>query len=330
MITLKPSLEPNHNQKAMIRRRYGMFIHFGINTFNDTEWSDGSLPLSSYNPTEIDAEGWIKNAKAAGMTYVIIITKHHDGFCLFDTKYTEYAVKNTFVPTDVVLEVAKACKKYGLKLGMYYSLWDRHEPCYKRDEQYVTFMCNQLTELLGGKYGEVCELWLDGDWDKKEEKWNIPKLYDLVHTLQPSCCMAVNHTIGKSGFVLNKKKYDPKNYKEGMPIHYFPSDFRLSDPYFPDNGDPKLYMHGNMYYYLPFEATICIRNMCNWFWDTKYTSEKLVPTDFIVEKYRQTERQSNCLVINVAPNTAGRQEQSDVDRLFDVAKVLRIGKYATR
>lgn len=138
MITLIPSREPNAAQKAQIARKYGMFIHFGINTFNNTEWSDGTLPLDSYAPDAIDADSWVRHAYEAGMNYVILITKHHDGFCLFDTDTTEYCVNNTKNPTDVVAEVAKACKKYGVKLGLYYSLWDRHESCYNDDEKLLT------------------------------------------------------------------------------------------------------------------------------------------------------------------------------------------------
>ncbi|MCG8685610.1 MAG: alpha-L-fucosidase, partial [Desulfobacterales bacterium] len=87
-----PSREPNAAQLKQIERKYGMFITFGINTFHDQEWTDGSLPAASYKPTMIDADQWIKTAKEAGMKYVILITKHHDGFCLWDSKYTEYDV----------------------------------------------------------------------------------------------------------------------------------------------------------------------------------------------------------------------------------------------
>ena len=113
MITLIPSREPNAAQKAQIACKYGMFIHFGINTFNNTEWSDGTLPLDSYAPDAIDADSWVRHAYEAGMNYVILITKHHDGFCLFDTDTTEYCVNNTKNPTDVVAEVAKACEAGG-------------------------------------------------------------------------------------------------------------------------------------------------------------------------------------------------------------------------
>ncbi len=324
MITLKPQNVPNENQQAQIDRKYGMFIHFGINTFNDTEWSDGKLPVSSYNPTEIDADGWVKNAYEAGMTYVILITKHHDGFCLWDTKYTDYCVKNSPNKTDVVLETAKACKKYGIKLGLYYSLWDRHEKCYKNHKKYVEYMCNQLTELLDGRYGEIVEVWFDGGWDKRAKNWNVEKLYDLVHTLQPGCVCAVNTTIGNEMFKRTSSKYLPEKYKEGMPIKYFPSDFRLFDPYFTRDDDPKLYKKNSNMYYLPFEATICIRNMKNWFWDPKYTSEKLIEAEFIAEHYRKLIAQKNVLVVNVAPNTDGKQEQSDIDRLMEASEILGI------
>lgn len=324
MITLLPSDKPNSYQQAQLDRKYGMFIHFGINTFNDTEWSDGKLDINTYRPTDIDADGWVKNAYEAGMQYVILITKHHDGFCLWDTKYTDYCVNRSPVKTDVVAKVADACKKYGVKLGLYYSLWDRHEKCYKDHEAYVDYMCNQLTELLGGKYGDVCELWLDGGWDKRPSKWNVPRLYDLVHRLQPQCAMAVNLTIGYPFTKKAMNKFHPQKYKEGMPIRYFPSDFRLWDPHFPHKNDPKLYSHKGNLYYLPFEATICIRNMSNWFWDPRYTSDPLVSAQFIAEKYTELTSENNVLVVNVAPNTDGVQEQSDIDRLLEAAELLKI------
>ena len=119
----QPGLVPTPGQLAQIRRKFGMFIHFGINTFNNTEWSDGTLPIESYRPTAIDADSWVRTAYEAGMNYVILITKHHDGFCLWNTDTTQYSVKYSPNPTDVVAAVSKACAKYGIKLGLYYSLW---------------------------------------------------------------------------------------------------------------------------------------------------------------------------------------------------------------
>lgn len=117
----------------------------------------------------------------AGFRYVVLVTKHHDGFCLWDSKYTDYDVASSPVPTDIIAAVAKACKKYGLQLGLYYSLWDRHEPSYKEADfsRYVDYMAHQLTELMSN-YGPICELWFDGGWDKPAQAWDIPRLYKLV------------------------------------------------------------------------------------------------------------------------------------------------------
>ena len=112
-----PSDKPSADQLAQINRKYGMFIHFGINTFYDEEWTDGSKTPSSYHPYAIDADQWISTAKQAGMKYVILVTKHVDGFCLWDSKYTLYDVGSSGNQTNVVEAVAKACKKYGIRHG---------------------------------------------------------------------------------------------------------------------------------------------------------------------------------------------------------------------
>ena len=91
-IMQQPSLQPNEGQLAQMQRRFGMFLHFGVNTFNNTEWSDGTLPVESYCPSAIDADSWVRTAYEAGMNYVVLITKHHDGFCLWDTHTTTYSV----------------------------------------------------------------------------------------------------------------------------------------------------------------------------------------------------------------------------------------------
>lgn len=130
LILPEPATTPNQAQQEQIARKYGMFIHFGINTFHNEEWTDGSKPASSYTPTTIDADQWIRSAKEAGMTYVILVTKHHEGFCLWDSPLTEYDVANSGNSTNVVEAVAKACKKY--KVGKlfthdgkrYYMPWE--------------------------------------------------------------------------------------------------------------------------------------------------------------------------------------------------------------
>lgn len=330
MSKIESARTPNYVQQLLIQRKYGMFLHFGINTFNDTEWSDGTLPVSSYAPTGIHADQWVRTARDAGMRYVILITKHHDGFCLWDSKYTDYSVAVSGNKTDVVRAVAEACEKYGLCLGIYYSLWDRHEPCYPDDEAYTEYMKNQLTELLDGRYGKVAELWLDGGWEKRPDRWHLQELYDHVKKMQPDCAFGVNNTVGcydLAGFP--EGRFLPENCVEGDPLRYFPSDFRTADPFFPKpgaDGDVKLYTWEGETYYLPFEATICVRNMRNWFWDPAYTREPTVTPGFIEEKYRQLEEQQNSLVVNCAPNTDGYLEEYDRQTIFEAARLLGIAQ----
>lgn len=118
---IQPGTQPDKTQRELLKRGYGMFIHYGMNTFLDKDWSEGVEPASTYHPTQLDCDQWVRIAREAGFRYVVLVTKHHDGFCLWDSKYTDYDVASSPVPTDIIAAVAKACKKYGLQLGLYYS-----------------------------------------------------------------------------------------------------------------------------------------------------------------------------------------------------------------
>lgn len=316
-----PSERPNSTQQKMVERGYGMFIHFGINTFGETEWSDGSIPVEKYNPTKLDCDQWVRVAHDAGFRYVLLTTKHHEGFCLWDSKYTDYDVASSPVKTDVVAEVSKACKKYGLEFAIYYSLWDRKDPSYKdKDpEKYVDYMCNQLTELLTN-YGPVCELWFDGGWDRKEKDWNMPRVYDLVKKLQPYCAVGVNHTIVLKE---NERKYalpdsmvvDNKYY-----FQYFPSDFRLWDPKIAHKSDKKQYMYEGKSYYLPFEHTICISK--NWSWFGKQVPIPTRSLDELEELFYWCTDNQNTLVMNIPPDQTGRIREHEANTIINLGRRL--------
>lgn len=325
--SLVPADKPNQTQQLLMQRGYGMFVHFGVNTYSGDEWSDGTVPAQKYNPTELDCDQWVRVARDAGFRYVLLVTKHHDGFCLWDSQYTDYDVASSPVPTDVVAEVSKACKKYGLKLGIYYSLWDRHEPTYKdqNPEIYVDYMIRQLTELLT-HYGPICELWFDGGWDRKAADWNLPRVYEAVKKLQPTCAVGSNHTIvleeGQRKFALPDSMIVDNKYF----FQYFPSDFRLWDPKIAHKADKKQYLHQGKSYYLPFEHTVCISKEWNWF--QKDQPKPVRDLDELEELFYWCTDNGNTLVVNIAPDQTGRIKAHEANTVIALKQRIGIRKEA--
>ncbi|MEO6000858.1 MAG: alpha-L-fucosidase, partial [Chitinophagaceae bacterium] len=151
---------PTEQQMVWHEMELNAFIHFTTNTFTGLEWGEGSEKESVFNPTQLNAEQWVKSLKDAGFKQVILTCKHHDGFCLWPSKFTEHSVKNSPYKGDVVKDVSNACKKLGLKFGVYLSPWDRNNANYGKPS-YIDYYRNQLKELFTN-YGTVSEMWFDG------------------------------------------------------------------------------------------------------------------------------------------------------------------------
>lgn len=192
---------PSENQMRWQEMEYYAFVHLSVNTYTDMAWGFGNEDPKIFNPTNLDCRQWARIAKEAGMKGIIITAKHHSGFCLWPSKYTEYSVKNSPWKNgkgDIVREMADACKEYGLKLGIYLSPWDRNNPDYGKPE-YITYFRNQLKELLTN-YGEIFEVWFDGanggdgyygganEVRKIDRKtyYDWKNTYQLVRELQPN------------------------------------------------------------------------------------------------------------------------------------------------
>ncbi|WP_316735471.1 alpha-L-fucosidase [Pedobacter aquatilis] len=208
--------------------RFGLFIHWGpFSIPGSGEWvmNDRKLTVHNYtnlkdffNPVDFDAAAYVSLAKNAGMKYITLITRHHDGFSLWDTKYSDFNIMNTPYKKDIVKMVADECHKQGIKLYFYYSLldWRRDDYPYETGRtgqhsgrkaksdysSYLAFMKNQLTELLTN-YGEIGGIWFDGHWDQTQPEgaadrssrldWKYNEIYGLIHKLQPQCMIGNNH-----------------------------------------------------------------------------------------------------------------------------------------
>ena len=191
---------PEPRQIAWQKLEFYAFVHFNMNTFTNMEWGFGDESPELFNPGELDTRQWARICKEAGMTGIIITAKHHDGFCLWPSDYTEHSVKNSPWKNgegDVIRDLANACQEYGLKMGIYLSPWDRNHPDYGKPE-YIDYFRNQLRELLT-EYGDVFEVWFDGanggtgyyggaNEERRVDKltyYDWPNTYALIRELQP-------------------------------------------------------------------------------------------------------------------------------------------------
>ena len=185
---------PSARQLEWQKLEYYAFIHYGMNQFTGQEWGSGSEDPLMFDPQSLDTDQWCDCIVKAGMKAVIITAKHHDGFCLWDTKYTDHSVMNSPYGQDIIAQLARSCKKAGLKLGIYLSPWDRHERSYGSGKDYDDFFCGQLKELLTG-YGDIFCIWLDGACGEgpngQKQLYDWERYYTVVREYQPQAVISV-------------------------------------------------------------------------------------------------------------------------------------------
>jgi alpha-L-fucosidase len=259
-------------QQAFVDLRFGMFIHFNIPTFMEDDWADPDASPAIFNPVKLDCKQWADAAQSAHMSYGCLTTKHHSGFCIWDTKTTDYNVMNSPLKRDVVKEYADAFRAKGLKVMLYYSILDTHHKLRPNhiSKEHIRMIKEQLTELLT-KYGEINALIIDG-WDAPWSRISyddVPfeEIYGLIKSLQPNCLV----------MDLNAAKYpaealfytDIKSYEQGAGQHISTATNRLPalsclpinnawfwKPYFPDRPvkDPVKLVDDNI---IPFNNAYC-------------------------------------------------------------------------
>lgn len=291
--------------------RFGMFIHWGPVTLRGTEigWSRGTqVPVEEYdnlykefNPVLFNANAWVKTAKDAGMKYLTITAKHHDGFCLWPSKYTSYNISNTPFKSDVVGALANACKKYDIKFCIYYSVLDWHEPNYPMHSnsgpvdphadmsKYLIYMKNQLKELITNYHPYM--LWFDGNWEKPWTQEMAVDMYNYIKKLDPK--VIINNRLGKTG-------------------HEILTAASVGDYATPEQKVGKL----NMDY--PWESCITICNQ--WAWKP---NDKMKSLKQCIQNLASTAGGNGNLLLNVGPMLDGRMEARQVERLKEIGDWLK-------
>ncbi|HEX7510003.1 MAG TPA: alpha-L-fucosidase [Chitinivibrionales bacterium] len=290
-------LTPNARQTEWYHREQQSFIHFGPNTFQNVEWGDGTAPVTTFNPTKLDCGQWMRTLKSSGITTAILVIKHHDGFCLWPTQYTEYCVRNATWRSgkgDVLREFTDSCHAYGIKAGIYLSPWDRHESLSGAQhpfgtQAYITYYCNQIVELCKNKpYGPFYEIWQDGAGDIASIKsGDYRKWTDTLHKYMPECIVwatKVSDSCGDVHWVGNE------GGTAGDPCW---STCNMSDVY-SETGNTEF--NGNTY--VPAETNTSISNG-GWFWHPGETAKDAW------ELYFTSVARNTVMLLNFPPNTTG-------------------------
>lgn len=299
---------PTKSQLEWQKLEYYAFIHFGMNTFTGHEWGEGRAPATEFNPTEFNAEQWAKVVKDAGMKGIIITAKHHDGFCLWNSKTTEYSVKNSKWRDgkgDVLKDLSEACKKYGLKFGIYISPWDRNHPLYgtpKYNEIYKEQWCELLTN-----YGEVFESWLDGANDgSKRMVYDFNGFWNTIRLIQPNSIMFSDagpdiRWVGNEKGFAGETNWSTR-HNDGTFPGFYESEAILNV------GDEN----GNSW--IPAECDVSIRP--GWFYHKEEDSKVKSVSQLMDIYYSSVGRNCN-LLLNIGVDKRGLVNEHDITRLME-------------
>lgn len=337
---------PTSQQLEWQKMELAFFVHFTINTFTDKEWGDGTEDPRLFNPTQFDARQWVKTVKDSGGKLLILTCKHHDGFCLWPSQYTDHSVKQSPWKDgkgDVVREVSDACREYGIQFGVYLSPWDRHEPCYGDSPAYNRFFVNQLTELLT-QYGEIAEVWFDGangegpNGKRQEYDWNA--YYRVIRDLQPNAVIAIMgpdiRWVGNEAGVARETEWsvqivssesldDPRikfnpSLCKGSPDLITVGAEKVNDVAFGHlrNDFKDLTEEAHLIWY-PAETDVSIRP--GWFYHA--SQDHLVKSlDHLVKIYFESIGRNSFLLLNVPPDSRGLFHENDVQRLREWREYL--------
>ena len=326
-VDMAARLVPTPQQYAWQQMELTAFLHFGINTFTGREWGDGKEDPALFNPSELDAEQWVKSLKNAGFKMVILTAKHHDGFCLWPTATTKHSVASSPWKNgqgDVVKELRKACDKYDMKFGVYLSPWDRNAECYGDSPRYNEFFVRQLTELLSN-YGEVHEVWFDGANGEgpngKKQIYDWDAFYKTIQRLQPKAVMAIMgddvRWVGNEKGIGRETEWTATVLTPGIYTRSQENNKRLGVfGKAEDLGSRKILEKATELFWYPSEVDVSIRP--GWFYHAEEDG-KVKSLKHLSDIYFQSVGYNSVLLLNIPPDRRGLIHEADIKRLKEFA-----------
>lgn len=325
-VEMASRLVPTDKQLEWQNLELTAFLHFGVNTFTDREWGDGTEDPSIFNPSDLDADQWVESLKAAGFKMAIITAKHHDGFCLWPTATTAHSVASSPWRDghgDVVAELADACRRHGMKLGIYLSPWDRNAPCYGDSPAYNDMFVAQLTELLTN-YGKVDEVWFDGACGEgpngRKQEYDWARFKNVMETLQPEAVLAIMgddvRWVGNEKGQGRETEWSATALVPGILPEAASENARLGlYPKAPDLGGREILVRASRLYWWPSEVDVSIRP--GWFWHATESPKSLRQ---LAEIYLNSVGRNSVLLLNVPPDRRGRIAEADSIRLAEFGR----------
>ena len=333
-LKIAANVKPDRTQLERLRETpFYAFVHFCPNTYTNLEWGDGTEDPAIFNPTELDCEQWVKAVKTAGMKGLILTAKHHDGFCLWQTKYTEHSMKNSPYKNgkgDIVEECADACRKHGIKFGFYLSPWDRNSALYGTDE-YNDYYVNQLTELLTN-YGEIFHVWFDNACGEgpngKKQIYDFDRYIKTIRKYQPNATFfndrgGMRWCGNESGTAphaqwcvvpyelcsIAEHKTEVEPLMEGSLDGILNSDTTL--------GSITNIMYSRALTFCPSETDMSIRP--GWFY---HENEEPHSLDRLFNTYLRTVGGNSTFNLNIPPMPNGKFNEKDVRRLKELGEKI--------
>jgi alpha-L-fucosidase len=346
-------ITPSPRQIEYQKMEFALFVHFGVNTFNDVEWGSGKESPTIFNPTQLDTDQWAKTAKDAGMKMLLFTCKHHDGFCLWPSKYTNHSVSSSPWQNgkgDVVRLVADSCRKYGLKLGIYLSPADLYQiessdgyydngsvpkRCtiptlpsgvvkpdisfeYELDD-YNRYFMNQLYELLT-QYGPIHEVWFDGANPKPNTKqtYNYNDWYAMIRALHPDAVIAIKGPDVR--WIGNEAGHARQSEWSVIPIPTTPEEYDWKDMRGPDLGSREMIKNAKHLIWYPAEMDMSIRP--GWFYHKKQ-DDSVKSLKHLLDVYYDCVGGNAVFLLNIPPDERGLFHENDVTRMIELGNVLR-------